>query len=404
MKEKYTYTECCSTVYFEENKIVSFQKNDVAEYSFRVLKDGKIGIHFQVGEMDDTTGYALAEENLVRNRPYPYDLETGCRKRDKTERTYSDKELFSIADKALAHITEKYPQFTLNGSFSLQTEYVGQTNSKGMDYENKDSHIQVSVNYKHRDSKDLQNGFFTIGQRDFSFEKLYEMADNYLGNFEKQAEFPEEVILQSQYYNFVGNLTGQLDAERLALGASLLSGKLGEKVFSENFTLIDDDSDETCWHAPFWDGEGCVKENDKRVFVENGVPLFGYSDKRVAEKYNVPHTGNAFRNYEDIPGNGRTNMIIKRSDKTVKELLAGRYSIVIDHAGGGGFNETGDYVLPVFHAFLCDGEKFLGSLPPFTLTSNLFDMFGKDFIGVGSDQPVFNDKQVLVKVKITPNA
>ena len=87
MKEKYTYTECCSTVYFEENKIVSFQKNDMVEYSFRVLKDGKIGIHFQVGEMDDATGYALAEENLIRNRPYPYDLETGCRKRDKTERT-----------------------------------------------------------------------------------------------------------------------------------------------------------------------------------------------------------------------------------------------------------------------------------------------------------------------------
>lgn len=404
MREKYTYTECCSTVYFEENKIVSFQKNDTVEYSFRVLKDGNIGIHFQVGEMDDATGYALAEENLVRNRPYPYELETGCRKRDKTERTYSDKELLSIAKEALAHITEKYPQFTLNGSFSLQIEYVGQTNSKGMDYENKDSHIQVSVNYKHKDSTDLQNGFFTIGQRDFSFEKLYEMADNYLGNFEKQADFPEEAILQSQYYNFVGNLTGQLDAERLALGASLLSGKLGEKVFSEDFTLIDDDSDETCWHAPFWDGEGCVKENDMRVFIENGVPLLGYSNKRVAEKYNVPHTGNAFRNYEDIPGNGRTNMIIKRSGKTAKELLAGRYSIVIDHAGGGGFNEAGDYVLPVFHAFLCDGEKFLGSLPPFTLSSNLFDMFGKDFIGVGSDQPVFNDKSVLIKVNVSQNS
>lgn len=403
MKEKITYTERCSIVEFEENQIISFHKADSVIHSFRVLKDGKIGIHFQKGEMDDATGYALAEANLALNRPYPYDLETGCRKRDKIEHTYTDKDLLSIAKEGLGHITKKYPQFTLRGSFSLQTDCWKQTNDKGMDYENKDSHIQTTFVYKHKNSKDLVNGEFSINQRDFSLEKLYEMADNYLGNYEKQAEFPEEFILQSRYYNFVGALVSQLNAEQLALGSSLLCGKLGEKVFSENFTLIDDDSDEICWHSPFWDGEGCVKEKDMRTFIENGVPLLGYSDKRIADKYKVPHTGNAYRSYDDIPGNGRTNMIIKRSEKTVKELLNGKYSIVIDLADGGGFNETGDYVLPVFHAFLCDGEKFLGSLPPFTLFSNLFDMFGKDFIGVGSDQPVVNDKQILIKVTVSPN-
>ena len=76
----------------------------------------------------------------------------------------------------------------------------------------------------------------------------------------------------------------------------------------------------------------------------------------------------------------------------------------MDNASGGGFNEKGDYVMPVHHAFLCDGEKFLGSLPPFTLSSNMYDMFGKDFIGVGSDQPVFNDKSVLVKVSVSLNS
>jgi len=403
MKEKITYTECCSIVEFEENHIISFHKTDSVIHSFRVLKDGKIGIHFQKGEMDDTTGYALAEANLALNRPYPYELETGCRKRNKIEHIYTDKDLLSIAEEGLGHITNKYPQFTLRGSFSLQTDCWNQTNARGMDYENKDSHIQATFVYKHKDSKDLVNGEFSISLRDFSFEKLYEMADNYLGNYEKQVEFPEEFILQSRYYNFVGALVSQLNAEQLALGTSLLCGKLGEKVFSENFTLIDDDSDEICWHSPFWDGEGCVKENDMRTFIENGVPLLGYSDKRIAEKYKVPHTGNAYRSYDDIPENGRTNMIIKRSEKTVKELLNGKYSIVIDLADGGGFNEIGDFVLPVFHAFLCDGEKFLGSLPPFTLSSNMFDMFGKDFIGVGSDQPVFNDKQILIKVTVSPN-
>lgn len=401
MKEKIQQHVIYSEVKFEENKVVSFNKNDSTRTSFRVYKNGEAGIHYQVGEMEDSAGYAKAEENLSLHRPYPYSLESGTRKRNKIEKDYTDKNLLEIANEALAHICKKYPQFILSGSFSMEKSRRSQTNEAGLDYENRDCHIQVSVNYKHKDSKDLCNGYFSIGQRDFSFEKLYAMADNYLGAYETPAQFPEEAILQIQYYDFVGFVSGQLDAENLALGTSLLTGKMGQKVFSDDFTLIDDVSDEYCWHSPFWDGEGCIKENDKRIFIENGVPLLGYADKRIAEKYNVTHTGNAWPSYTDTPSNGNASMQIKRSTKTVKELLDGKLSIVLSLYSGGGFNEKGDYVMPVHHAFLCDGEKFLGSLPPFTLSSNMFDMFGKDFIGVGSDQPVFNDKQVLFKVIVS---
>lgn len=403
MKEKLQQHMIFSNVEFEENKIKSFHKSDSTCTSFRVYKNGEAGIHRQVGEISDAEGYAKAEENLCLHRPYPYTLESGKRSRNKIERDYTDKELLDIAKEALARITEKYPRFTLSGSFSMQRSRLSQTNEAGMDYENMDCHVQASFQYKHKDSKNLVDGFFSISERNFSMEKLYEMADNYLGAFEKTTELPEEAILQMQYYNLVGVVSSHLNAELLSLNTSLLAGKIGQQVFSEEFTLVDDVSDEYCWHSPFWDGEGCVKENDKRVFIEKGVPLLGYADKRIAEKYNVPHTGNAGYSYSDIPSNGNVSMQIKRSTKTTKELLAGRLTIVLDNYSGGGFNEKGDYVMPVHHAFLCDGEKFLGSLPPFTISSNMFDMFGKDFIGVGSDQPVFNDKSVLIKVSISPN-
>ncbi len=403
MKEKLQQHNIYSEVAFEENKIKSFHKSNSLYTSFRVYKNGEAGFHRQVGEIDDAAGYAKAEENLCLHRPYPYSLESGKRSRNKIERDYSDKDLLNLAKEALTHITEKYPQFTLSGSFSMQNSRCAQTNEAGMDYENRDCHVQASFNYRHKDSTNLWDGSFSISERDFSIKKLYDMADNYLGAFEKKADFPEDPILQMQYYGLVGVISGNLDAELLSLNTSLLAGKIGQQVFSEDFTLVDDVSDDYCWHTPFWDGDGCVKENDRRVFVEKGVPLLGYADKRIAEKYNVPHTGNAWHSYSDVPSNGNANMQIKRSTKTTKALLDGRLTVVLDNYSGGGFNEKGDYVMPVHHAFLCDGEKFLGSLPPFTLTSNMFDMFGKDFIGVGSDQPVFNDKCVLMKVKITPN-
>ena len=85
MKEKLSYISTHSTVDFEENKIVSFQKKVAPEYSFRVYRDGFAGIHYQVGEMSNEEGYKRAEQNLALKRPYPYPLATGSRKRNKCE-------------------------------------------------------------------------------------------------------------------------------------------------------------------------------------------------------------------------------------------------------------------------------------------------------------------------------
>ena len=86
-------------------------------------------------------------------------------------------------------------------------------------------------------------------------------------------------------------------------------------------------------------------------------------------------------------------------EKTIKELLDGRYCVIPVMYSGGGFADNGDYTMPVQCAMLSDGEKILGKVPPFTIVSSMYDMFGKDFIGVGSDQPVFNDKSILFRVK-----
>ena len=124
----------------------------------------------------------------------------------------------------------------------------------------------------------------------------------------------------------------------------------------------------------------------------------GFADELTADKYGVPHTGSAGLNMADIPFNGNVSFKVTPSDKTVKELLGGRLTVVPVIAAGGDFNDKGEYVTPVQKAFLCDGERFIGSLPEFSMRGSLFDFFGKDYIGVGSDKPVFNDYQMLAKM------
>lgn len=398
MREKFTATEIISEVRFQENKVISFDKKNSTTYSFRVLEGGFIGIHYQEGEMSDEEGYALAEKNLELKRPYKFDVETGVRHRDKTEKVLSDKELLDVAREAVRYISEKYPDFSFVGSFSQRISLTKQENGKGLNYSNKDCSVSVNFSFKHKDSKDITDGAFGLSDRNFDVNMLYEMADNYLSNYDKELELPEEIVLQTQYYGLIGKLKESLDSESLSLGTSLLSGKIGQKVFADDFSLIHDVSDEVCWHSPFFDGEGVVLENDKLPYIENGVVLRGYADKRIADKFGVEHTGSAWRSFADVPSNGNVNFQIDRSKKTIKELLGGRKTIILLAAMGGGFNDKGEYVMPVQKALLSDGEKILGRLKEFTLVSSMFQMFGEDFIGVGSDKPIFHDKSVLIKM------
>ena len=238
MKEKFTYIETTSTVKFEENKIIAFDKYNTCTNSFRVGRDGLLGVHYQKGKMTDEEGYARAEQNLELKRPYPFEPETGERHRDKTERMFSDKELMELTREALEHIHSKYPDFRLNGEVRQRRTESRHENDRGLNYSNIDCSMHADFSFKHKNSKDINDGWFGIGERNFKPEQLYSMADNYLSNYEKEVSLPEEIIIQIQYYGLLGMLKGCLDAESLCLGTSLLTGKLGEKVFSDRFTLL----------------------------------------------------------------------------------------------------------------------------------------------------------------------
>ncbi|MCR5816816.1 MAG: hypothetical protein K6F91_08040 [Ruminococcus sp.] len=392
---KYDYSE----VQIEETKIKAFNKDSRTDRSYRVYDGEYAGIQYIQGSIDDEEGYKKAQDNLALKRPYKFTLETGTRHRDKTERRYTDKELMEIAREAVEHLKTHYPDFIFSGSVFTDKRTMSMTNTLGLDYSNTDSQLCMQIVFKHKDSKDLDDGWFSIGQRKFDFKKFADMAENYLSNFTNTVELPEELIIQDQYYGYMSKFYECLDAENIALGTSLLKDKIGQKVFADSFTLSHDVTDKETWFAPFFDGEGVTCEGDRHIYIENGVILSGYADKHTADKYGAPHTGSAGLNMKDVPYNGYTNFRIQRSDKTVKELLDGRLSVVPIRAAGGGYNDKGEFVTPVQNAMLCDGERFIGRLPEFTFKGNMFDMFGKDFIGVGSDDPVFNDKQILVRMQ-----
>ena len=398
--EKHSAHEITSCITYEENKPKSFDRSNTVESSYRVYEDGKAGIFYHAGQMDDEEGFRLATADKERLRPYPFTPEAGGKRdRSKVESTFTDREVMETAEACMKYLTEHYPQFTFAGSVDSRWLRQTMSNDLGTDYSNTDFAVGVGFRFKHKDSLEMIDGGFGFNLRKMDDGTVFRnMADLYLGSYETLAELPDEIIIDEQYYDLTGMLAAELNAENLALGSSRLAGKVGEKIFSDDFTLEHDMTDKEAWFTRFWDGEGCVIPEEKLVLVENGVIKTGYSDKRVAEKYNVPHTRTAYHNYSDLPGPGGLNLRIKRSEKTVKELLNGRLAVIPLQFTGSDMDAKGDMTVVISKALLWDGDKVLGRLPEFRAKTNFFDIFGKDYIGVGSDDPIYHDKQILYRI------
>ncbi|MCQ2576361.1 MAG: metallopeptidase TldD-related protein [Treponema sp.] len=397
-KEKMKEIQASSTVKIEENKITAFDKTTCISTSFRIHKDGICGIYYHQGNMSDEEGFAKAEKNLELQRPYPFELETGKRSRDKTEKLLTDEELMATAKKSLKYLTKKYPDYTFSGQVATGTFEEWMENSKGMDYYCKDGNNNISIEFKHKDSKDISDGYISYSVRKLSLRKFYKIADNILTNFTKEVPMPEECIIIDKVYGYTGLLNQSLNVERLKNGTSLLTGKVGEKVFSDLLTISHDVSDKNTWMSSFWDGDGVVPKGDKVTFIKNGKILRGYCGKKIAKLYKVKTTGNEGFSYTDIPGGSFNSFTLKTGKKSAKEILNGKLAIIPIQSSGGGFKEKGEYTMPVQIGLLTDGEKILGRVPPFTISTNMFDMFGKDFLGVSKyNAEIFNDKVIMFK-------
>lgn len=179
IKEKYTNITNSTNASMVENKVVSFDKINQFETSFRVHQDGFVGIHYQQGKIEDEEGFKKAEINLKLKRPYPFELEKGVRSSDKTEKPFDNKQILDAAKKVLNYLHKKYPDYTFGGNVSSCFWEERMENSCGMDFHCKDANSSISLFFKHKDSKNINDGNIFYTSRNLKLKSFYKIADNY---------------------------------------------------------------------------------------------------------------------------------------------------------------------------------------------------------------------------------
>jgi PmbA protein len=160
---------------------------------------------------------------------------------------------------------------------------------------------------------------------------------------------------------------------------SFLAGKLGERVASEDVTLIDDSTLPGLFGTSPFDDEGVASR--RTVVIERGVLKSYLLNTYAARKLGMKTTGNASRGLTGNAGIGHGNFFLERGVQSPEQILAGiSNGFYVTELMGFGVNiVTGDYSRGATGLWIRNGELAY-AVSEVTIAGNLSDML----LGIGA--------------------
>jgi PmbA protein len=162
---------------------------------------------------------------------------------------------------------------------------------------------------------------------------------------------------------------------------SFLTGKLGEKVASENVTVADDGTMPGLFGTSPFDDEGVPSR--RTVVIERGVLKNYLLNTYAARKLGMKTTGNAARGLTGNAGIGRGNFYMEKGVQTPERIIAGiPNGFFVTELMGFGVNiVTGDYSRGAAGLWIRNGELAF-AVSEVTIAGNLKDMLlGMEAVG-----------------------
>ena len=390
IKEYYTTKYKETALNIVQSQIDSFRDKDITRTGLRVYDNGLIGVAGKLGRFDEKELEAEAIEALKLNIPYPYELSS-----DRHEEVVFDpaipqgKDFINEIEHILSHLREKHGNLIFSGKAAIAEPSVLLKNEKDLDLYYKDKYLTLDFTYKEKSSANIIDGAVSYFGRKYERNMILNLWDNILNAYQNIVSLPSDgiypVIFLESDKTPVTKLMMDLYGIAFGSGTSLLSDKKGKKAFNEEFTFYQYSDPVENIGSPFFDAEGVVNKDYRYALIEKGIVITPFTDKKTSKMFNLPLTGSSGCPYDGVPSLGLGGLKIKESDKTVKEILKGQHGIYVMMTAGGDFTPNGDFGAPLQLAFLFDGEKFIGRLPELNISSNIFDMFGKNYRGLSCD-------------------
>ena len=174
--------------------------------------------------------------------------------------------------------------------------------------------------------------------------------------------------------SLLGHLAGAINGSSVSRGTTFLKDKLGQRIFADAITIVDDPLRPRGLRSRPFDAEGLGAQ--RRDIIDGGRLTTWFMDLRSARQLGMESTGHASRGTSSPPSPSASNLYLKPGPSSPEEIIAdiGSGFYVTELIGFGVDGITGDYSRGACGQWIEDGE-FAYPVSEVTVAGNLADMF-----------------------------
>lgn len=370
---------------FKNNRLHSLSESENSGFGIRINRDGRTGFSY-TNDSERTAGavgraYSMAPYGDPENFTLPSDTMLNFEPYDPAIETFSVKDEIDVAESFISDMKREFPEISIDMGIGASSGVMRLVNSGGVDLSYRDSYYSVSASCVLVMESGVRIDTWE-GKSDLRPVEYTEFKEILVEKI-KRAQIQEKiatglypVILPPQAFSrLVGIIASGLNGIPVWKGISPFAGKIGEKLFSDKFTLADDPLIEgSPYRIPF-DAEGV--NVSRKELVSRGVVQGFITDLKYAERLGTAPSGNASRGYSSLPSPSFTGVTVEPGSISFKEMISGigRGIIAEQFIGLGQSNTlTGDFSANLDLAFLVENGEIKGRVKDCMMSGNIIDL------------------------------
>lgn len=376
-----------------DGEVESYDTSDTNGVSFRALVDGKMGYAYTEKIDDDSIAFLIEAvkanasvletteaETIFTGSEVYHDGNYQRAQLDNIAPQQLIETLLAVEKAALAY-DERIKRLT-NCSVQLQVGSKAIRNSASLQLEEQGNVLYFVVGVLAQQDKETKSGF--------AIRVVEQLADLDINAFVAEAAdkalsaFGGKTFASKRYPIILRNdaatalfavFTGAFSAENVHKDLSRLKGKLGTKIATTSFTMLDDPHHKKSLSATNFDAEGVATK--KRAIIESGVLQTYLHNRKTAAQDGVTTTANASRSYKSGIGIAPYNFTIQPGTKSYNELVATLdEGIIITSVTGlhaGANTISGDFSVAA-QGFYVKAGKVQSAVRQMTIAGNFFEL------------------------------
>lgn len=369
---------------FEANRMKSFEVEESRGVAVRVIADGRLGFaaSSDLTATDKLVANALESARYGDALPmrFPADQEgPAVRVYDEALASMPTQRLVDMGKEIIAVITDADGDAQVNVDIDRRVRRTRVLNSAGQDARVTKSplSLQVVVERVRGDDVLILFEYFSTATADDGYRAAATSIAAKLRLANRMASIGSgrmPVLFAPSGMPVLGvPLMMGLNGKNVYRGISPLAGKVGERLFDEKLTIVDDPTIDGRPGSSAYDDEGVVRR--RRALVQNGVLEGFVYDLRTAAQAGTESTGSGERSLFSPPSPSPANLVVEGGGTPLAEMIAGiKLGLLVEDPLGLGQGNviSGAFSNPLSLAFRIENGEIVGRVKDVSIAGNVY--------------------------------